>query len=69
MFAIAAGDIIKYQGGQMMRNADARRVRSRQVTFNKRCPIKMDKDSKMLGSDKIWVCTYSTHNLVFVKLI
>ena len=24
MFAIAAGDIIKYQGGHMMRNADAR---------------------------------------------
>ena len=34
VFAIAAGDIIKYQGGHMMRNADARTVRSRQVTFN-----------------------------------
>ena len=34
MFAIAAGDIIKYQGGHMMRNADARTVRSRQETFN-----------------------------------
>ena len=33
-FAIAAGDIIKYQGGHMMRNADARTVRSRQETFN-----------------------------------
>ena len=34
VFAIAAGDIIKYQGGQMMRDADARTVRSRQETFN-----------------------------------
>ena len=34
MFAIAAGDIIKYQGGHMMRNAGARTVRSRQETFN-----------------------------------
>ena len=34
LFAIAAGDIIKYQGGHMMRNADARTVRSRQKTFN-----------------------------------
>ena len=33
-FAIVAGDIIKYQGGHMMRNADARTVRSRQKTFN-----------------------------------
>ena len=29
VFAIAAGDIIKYQGGHMMCNADARTVRSR----------------------------------------
>ena len=34
VFAIAAGDIIKYQGGHMMRNADARTVRSHQETFN-----------------------------------
>ena len=34
VFAIAAGDIIKYQGSHMMRNADARMVRSRQETFN-----------------------------------
>ena len=34
VFAIAAGDIIKYQGGHMMRNADARTVRSLQETFN-----------------------------------
>ena len=34
VFAIAAGDIIKYQGGQMMRNANARTVPSRQETFN-----------------------------------
>ena len=34
VFAIAAGDIIKYQGGYMMRNIDARTVRSRQETFN-----------------------------------
>ena len=34
VFAIAAGDIIKYQGGHMKRNADARTVRSRQETFN-----------------------------------
>ena len=34
VFVIAAGDIIKYQGGHMMRNADARTVRSRQETFN-----------------------------------
>ena len=34
LFAIAAGDIIKYQGGHMMHNADARTVRSRQETFN-----------------------------------
>ena len=34
VFAIAAGDIIKYQGGHMMRNADARTVRSRLETFN-----------------------------------
>ena len=34
MFTIAAGDIIKYQGGHTMRNADARTVRSRQETFN-----------------------------------
>ena len=34
VFAIAAGDIIKYQGGHMMPNADARTVRSRQETFN-----------------------------------
>ena len=34
MFAIAAGDIIKYQVGHMMRNVDARTVRSRQETFN-----------------------------------
>ena len=27
MFAIAAGDIIKYQGGYMMRNVNARMVR------------------------------------------
>ena len=34
VFAKAAGDIIKYQGGHMMHNADARTVRSRQETFN-----------------------------------
>ena len=34
MFAIAAGDIIKYQGGHMMGNTYARMVRSRQETFN-----------------------------------
>ena len=34
VFTIAAGDIIKYQGGHMMRNADARTVCSRQETFN-----------------------------------
>ena len=34
VFAILAGDIIKYQGGHMMRNAYARTVRSRQETFN-----------------------------------
>ena len=34
LFAIAAGDIIKYQGGHMMGNTDARTVRSRQETFN-----------------------------------
>ena len=34
MFAIAAGDIVKYQGGHMMRNAHARTVRSRQETVN-----------------------------------
>ena len=34
VFAIAVGDIIKYQGGHMMRNADAHTVRSRQETFN-----------------------------------
>ena len=34
VFAMAAGDIIKYQGSHMMRNADARTVRSRQETFN-----------------------------------
>ena len=34
VFAIAAGDIIKYQDGHMMRNADARTVRSSQETFN-----------------------------------
>ena len=34
VFTIAAGDIIKYQGSHMMRNADARMVRSRQETFN-----------------------------------
>ena len=34
MFAIAAGDIVKYQGGYMMRNADARTVHSRQETLN-----------------------------------
>ena len=34
VFVIAAGDIMKYQGGHMMRNADARTVRSRQETFN-----------------------------------
>ena len=34
VFAIAAGDIIKYHGGHMMRNADAPTVRSRQETFN-----------------------------------
>ena len=34
VFAIAAGDIIKYQGGHMMRNTDVRMVRSRQETFN-----------------------------------
>ena len=34
VFAIAAGDIIKYQGGHMMSNADARTVRLRQETFN-----------------------------------
>ena len=37
VFAIAAGDIIKYQGGHTMRNADARTVRSRQETFNSNC--------------------------------
>ena len=34
MFSIAAGDIIKYRGGHMMRNDDARTIRSRQETFN-----------------------------------
>ena len=34
VFAIAADDIIKYQGGHMMRNADVRVVCSRQETFN-----------------------------------
>ena len=34
VLVIAAGDIIKYQGGHMMRIADARTVRSRQETFN-----------------------------------
>ena len=34
VFAIEADNIIKYQGGNMMRNADARTVRSRQETFN-----------------------------------
>ena len=34
VFAIGAGDIIKYQGGHMMRNADAHTVCSRQETFN-----------------------------------
>ena len=34
MFAIAAGDIIKYLDVYMMRNADARTVRLRQETFN-----------------------------------
>ena len=34
VFAIAAVDIIKYQGGHMMRNADARTIHSRQETFN-----------------------------------
>ena len=34
VFAIATGDIIKYQGGHMMRNAEARTVRSCQETFN-----------------------------------
>ena len=34
VFAIAAGDIIKYQGGHMMRNANARTARSRQETSN-----------------------------------
>ena len=34
MFAIAVGDIIKYQGGHMMHYADAHTVRSRQETFN-----------------------------------
>ena len=34
LFAIAGGDIIIYQGGHMMRNADARTVRSCQETFN-----------------------------------
>ena len=37
LFAIAAGDIIKYQGGHLMRNADARTVRSSQETFNSNC--------------------------------
>ena len=37
VFAIAAGNIIKYQGGHMMRNADARTVRSHQETFNSNC--------------------------------
>ena len=34
MFSVAAGDIIKYRGGHMMRNDDARTIRSRQETFN-----------------------------------
>ena len=34
VFAIAAGDIIKYQGGHMMCNADARTARARQETLN-----------------------------------
>ena len=34
MFVIAAGDIIKYQGGNMLRNGEARTVRSCQETFN-----------------------------------
>ena len=34
MFAIAAGDIIKYQVSHMMRNANARTVCSRQEAFN-----------------------------------
>ena len=34
VFAIAAGDIIKYQGGHRMRNADACTVRSSQVMLN-----------------------------------
>ena len=34
VFVIAAGDIIKYQGGHIMRNADALTVHSRQETLN-----------------------------------
>ena len=34
MFAIAVGDIIKYKGGHMMGNDDARTFRSCQETFN-----------------------------------
>ena len=34
VFAIAAGDIIRYQGSHILRNVDARMIRSRQVTFN-----------------------------------
>ena len=34
VFAKAASDIIKYKGGHMMRNADARTVCSRQEMFN-----------------------------------
>ena len=34
VFAIAAGDIMKYQGSHMMRNADAFTIRSRQEAFN-----------------------------------
>ena len=34
VFAIAVGDIIKYLGGHMMRNADAPTACSRQETFN-----------------------------------
>ena len=39
---IAAGDIVKYQGGHMMRNAYARTVRSRQETFNSNADMAHD---------------------------
>ena len=67
MFAIAAGDIIKYQGGHIMRNADARTVPTVHVRRRSTAMSDMTRDLVTLNSNnfvvygqkhKVWVLVF-----------